>query len=112
MEKKKLEDTKSWKFYSGIGKLGNIATQGSTNTSLSAKLMSVNNPGFVGNIWFGFIMFLFNMMGIGLIFSFFIMRTFKRYGRTGLVILVGWSFVLGACLWSYLLIAGFIELVS
>jgi len=106
-----LEDTATWKFYSGVSQLGNIVTRMSQNTSYSAKLTSVTNPGFVGNVWFEFIMFLANLGGVGLIFSFFMMRTFKRFGRTGSVILIGWSFVLGACLWTYLLIFGFFELL-
>lgn len=109
--KQNLEDTTSWKFYSGVCQLGNITTRMSQNTSYSAKLTSVTNPGFVGNVWFGFIMFLVNLGGVGLIFSFFMMRTFKRFGRTGLVILIGWSFVLGVCLWTYFLIGGFFELL-
>jgi hypothetical protein len=106
-----LEDTTTWKFYSGVSQLGNIVTRMSQNTSYGAKLTSVTNPGFVGNIWFGFIMFLANLGGVGLIFSFFMMRTFKRFGRTGLVILIGWSFVLGACIWTFILIRGFFELL-
>jgi hypothetical protein len=109
--KQNLEDTATWKFYSGVSQLGNIVTRMSQNTSYSAKLTSVTNPGFVGNIWFGFIMFLANLGGVGLIFSFFMMRTFKRFERTGLVILIGWSFVLGACLWTYLLIGSFFKLL-
>jgi len=106
-----IENTTTWKFYSGVSQLGNIVTRMSQNTSYSAKLTSVTNPGFVGNVWFGFIMFLANLGGVGLIFSFFMMRTFKRFGRTGLVILIGWSFILGACLWTYFLIGGFFELL-
>lgn len=106
-----LENTTTWKFYSGVSQLGNIVTRMSQNTSYSAKLTSVTNPGFVGNVWFGFIMFLANLGGVGLIFSFFMMRTFKRFGRTGLVILIGWSFILGVCLWTYFLIGGFFELL-
>jgi hypothetical protein len=94
-----------------VSQLGNIVTRMSQNTSYSAKLTSVTNPGFVGNVWFGFIMFLANLGGVGLIFSFFMMRTFKRFGRTGLVILIGWSFILGVCLWTYFLIGGFFELL-
>jgi hypothetical protein len=56
-------------------------------------------------------MFLANLGGVGLIFSFFMMRTFKRFERTGLVILIGWSFVLGACIWTFILIRGFFELL-
>jgi hypothetical protein len=109
--KQNLEDTATWKFYSGVSQLGNIVTRMSQNTSYSAKLTSITNPGFVGNIWFGFIMLLANLGGVGLIFSYFMMRTFKRFGRTGLVILIGWSFIGGACLWTYLLISGFFELL-
>lgn len=109
--KQNLEDTATWKFYSGVTQLGNIVTRMSQNTSYSAKLTSVTNPGFVGNVWFGFIMFLVNFSGVGLIFSFFMMRTFKRFGRIGLVILIGWSFIGGACFWTFSLIAGFFELL-
>jgi hypothetical protein len=56
-----LEDTTTWKFYSGVSQLGNIVTRMSQNTSYGAKLTSVTNPGFVGYIWFGFIMFLANL---------------------------------------------------
>lgn len=109
--KDKLEDTATWKFYSGVTQLGNIITRISPNTSYSAKLTSLTNPGFAGNVWFGVIMFFANFLGVGLIFSFFMMKTFKRFGRTGLVILIGWSFIGGICLWTILLGGSFLELL-
>jgi len=89
----KLEDTLTWKFYSGVCALGNFTTRASDKTSYSAKLATITNPGITGNIWFGFVMFFFNVLFVGLYPSYQMMKTFIKFKRFGLAVLVGWSFV-------------------
>ena len=105
----KLEDTLTWKFYTSVCRIGNFTTRNSDKTSYGAKLSTVTDPDITGNIWFGFFMFLLNGLFVGLYPSYRMIKTFKKFKRNGLAVLVGLSFVLFISFYPAMLIGGIME---